>query len=407
MRVLTTLLGLTAVGVVIGGPYASAQEDVGLKFDKKGITLHFLEGRANLTLGGRFYLDVGDGDVSDSGAFDIFDKNVDTPQSRLKLTGTFDKWLTGVYEYDLSDNNQPLKDVAAGVKYDPILVSVGNFKEPFGLENLISDNDLTFMSRSLADTFTPGRHVGLSVATAYDNWTAAAGVFAGNINERFSQGVSFTGRTTWAPVRTDADIVHLGASIGFRNPDPNESSFNTRPESVLFNDRLVETGTLANTQGQTRFGLEAAWQHGPVRVQSEYLLTYLDRNNGQSDPLFQGGYVLVAWVVNGAGRRYSTELPGYGADPGKFGSVALDDSQRVSQGGFGVFEVAGRLSAIDLDDEDVAGGRQGDLTVGLNWYPDTNVRLMANYVRAQAHDTPTTGDNEHANIYQVRLQIAF
>ena len=66
------------------------------------------------------------------------------------------------------------------------------------------------------------------------------------------------------------------------------------------------------------------------------------------------------------------------------------------------------MSAIDLDDEGVEGGRQGDLTLGVNWYPDTNIRLMANYVRAEAEDAPDAdGDDVSADIFQFRFQVAF
>jgi phosphate-selective porin OprO/OprP len=55
----------------------------------------------------------------------------------------------------------------------------------------------------------------------------------------------------------------------------------------------------------------------------------------------------------------------------------------------------------------VAGGRQADLALGLNWYPDDNIRVMANYIRAEADDAPETGGDESADIVQMRFQLAF
>ncbi len=88
-------------------------------------------------------------------------------------------------------------------------------------------------------------------------------------------------------------------------------------------------------------------------------------------------------MVNGKGRPYRIK-PSYGSEYGEFGGVTVADRQRVSRGGLGVFELAARLSAIDLSDEDVSGGRERDVTVGLNWYPERNVKVMGNYIHVDA-----------------------
>jgi phosphate-selective porin OprO/OprP len=392
----------------LAGPALGQEKEDGLTLDEKGATLRFLEGRASLNLGGRVYLDIGGGDVSDDDAYDIFDRNVDFAQARIELTAKWEDWLTAAYQYDLADDDAPLKDVALGIKVAPVVVSVGNFKEPFSLEELSSDNDIPFMSRSLADTFAPSRNVGGAVASGGERWTAAAGVFGGNINESVDdEGVGVTGRVTYAPIREGDDVVHVGASASYRNLDQDEVSFGTSPESFLFGASLVNTGTIEDAQNLTLVGLEAAWQGGPIRVQGEYVLANVDRDGGEGDPTFQGAYIQLAWMVNGPGRAYDTDDPDYGTEFGRFGAPKLSDAQRVSQGGYGLFELAARLSGIDLDDEDVEGGRQTDLTLGVNWYPDKNIRLMANYIRAEADDAPETEDDESADIFQVRFQLAF
>ncbi len=400
--------GLVAGTLGMSADPAPAQEGRTVSIDRKGITLRLLDGRAELNLGGRLYLDAGDGDVSDDAAYDIFDKNLDITESRLELSGSFDEWLNAAYQYDLSDNEAPLKDVALAAVLEPAVVTFGNVKEPFSLEELTSSKETTFMSRSLANTLAPGRNVGVSFATGQGDWTASAGLFGGNINESVEDGgTGGTARLTWAPVRNERDVVHLGGAVSYRDLEPDEISFDTTPESDLFGASLVDTGTLEDAETLSRLGLEAAWQRGSVRVQGEYVLTRVGRDGGRSDPIFQGGYVLVAWVVNGKGRPYGTDLPDYGSDLGRFQAVELEPAQRVAEGGHGVFELAGRLSGIDLDDEDVAGGRQADLTLGLNWYPDDNIRVMANYIRAEVDDAPETGKDESADIFQMRFQLAF
>ena len=399
--------GAAAAMLALGVSGVEAQDSPVVAFNEKGLTLQTPDERVKLRIGGRFYVDAGGGRVSDDDAYDIFDKHIDNTQAWIELYPSFDKWLEGAFQYDFADNNTPLKDIALGATFDPVVVTVGNVKEPFGLEEMDSENDIAFMSRALSDAFFPGRHTGLTVAAAKDDWTVAGGLYAGEINDSIDNGgTSIGGRLTYAPVRTETDIVHLGGSLNYRDLQPNQASFSTRPESVLFGDSLVDTGSLRDAKSVSRFGLEAAWQHGPIRVQGEYSAANVDRGGG-SDPYLQGGYILLAWVINGSGRPYSTELPAYGPYLGRFGAVKLEDGQRVSQGGYGVFEVAGRVSTIDLDDADVAGGRQADLTLGVNWYPDMNVRLMLDYVRAQGGNAPATGGDVNADIIQARLQIAF
>jgi phosphate-selective porin OprO/OprP len=198
----------------------------------------------------------------------------------------------------------------------------------------------------------------------------------------------------------------LGASASYRDLDSDGISFSTAPESFLFGTSLVDTGDIEDAKDLLLMSLEAAWQSGPVRARGEYILANVDRDGGD-DPMFQGAYALVAWMVNGTGRPYSTKRPAYSTEFARFSGPELEDVQRVSQGGYGLFELAARLSGIDLDDEDIEGGRQVDLTLGVNWYPDKNIRLMANYVRAEVDDAPEVDDDVSADIFQFRVQVAF
>ena len=65
-----------------------------------------------------------------------------------------------------------------------------------------------------------------------------------------------------------------------------------------------------------------------------------------------------------------------------------------------------RFSEIDLNDDGVSGGRERDITAGLNWYPNPYIRLMANYI----HVLDIEGglhDHEDLDIFQVRAQVAY
>ncbi len=53
---------------------------------------------------------------------------------------------------------------------------------------------------------------------------------------------------------------------------------------------------------------------------------------------------------------------------------------------WGALELAARYAFVDLADEAYDGGESWDVTVGVNWYWNPNVRVMLNYVHSDTTD---------------------
>ena len=72
---------------------------------------------------------------------------------------------------------------------------------------------------------------------------------------------------------------------------------------------------------------------------------------------------------------------------------------------WGGVELAARYSALDLTDDDVIGGKERNVTAGINWYLTRFVRLMFNYVWV---DAQRRGDlrTDRPQIFQLRMQLA-
>ena len=77
--------------------------------------------------------------------------------------------------------------------------------------------------------------------------------------------------------------------------------------------------------------------------------------------------------------------------------------------------MAARYDYLNLNHKNVFGGTQHNLTLGLNWYYNDNLRFSVFYVRAGIHPriVPLTARNaseavkRHLDIVGMRVQIRF
>lgn len=279
----------------------------------------------------------------------------------------------------------------------PVKFTVGQHKEPFSLEELTSSKYITFMERALPNTFVSGRSLGLSAYTHGDQWSLQGGVFGeefdSDADNEGDEGYAFAARATYAPIAEKARVIHLGLG-GFHREtsDDNEVRFRSRPESHVTGERLVDTGTFAGDDYDT-YGIEVAGLYGPFSLQGEYIRNDVNRKNA-SDVDFDGWYAYGSWFITGESRNY---------DPRKGTFGRIKPKSIVGQGGYGAWELAARYSKIDLDDKDISGGEMKNITIGLNWYPTPNTRLMANYIKVDT-DTNKNDENDGPNVFQIRAQ---
>ncbi len=405
-------IGCAILAGMCTAPLASAKDaKPAASLDEKGLTLRSPGDEVTFELGGRFHTNLGSG-----GSRDLTNEFPDAARIRrfwIEPTIKLGPDLTFNLQYDPSSRLEAVNNLLLSWKAGPFTLTGGNFKEPLSLEQMMSNNDITFVERSLADAFAPSRNTGAAIGVHGERWTLAAGVFGGNVNSSVDRGgLAGTARATFAPILTESAVLHLGIAgsrrvLDRRGPD---LSFDTQPESFLFRPSLVETDAIDGARAINRLGLEAALAAGPFRIQGEWIETRVERAGGLGSPgtdlRFRGGYVYGAWVLNGKGPRYTLSSD-VATEAGVFKRVEPESGQRLSRGGIGVFELAARYSVIDLDSRDVRGGRERNATAGLNWYPEPYLRVSTNYIRAWADASPASGRDTIADIGEMRLQIAF
>jgi len=272
----------------------------------------------------------------------------------------------------------------------------GHLKQPMGLENYQSSKYLTFMERGdIQDAFLQEYDPGFLIWNNTDNergWWGS-GFYRIDAEETgldFGDGeYAWTSRLTYLLWDNPEHryMMHLGGSYSLRSAEFEPTTgnkvvrFRSRPE-VRQTPRLVDTGFI-NCDEVDLYGAEAAWVNGPLSVQAEYLLTHIDNgvlvpsNVPLGDIDCHGYYVFVSYFLTGENRPYDTASATFGrVKPYEnFWFVRTCDGNCF---GRGAWELAARWSNVDLDGGN--GGNLDELTLGVNWYWNPNMRWMFNYL---------------------------
>jgi len=321
-------------------------------------------------------------------------------RARLFVSGFMYEKVEFRVQVDFATGEPAFKDVYMGITELPGFgnVRVGQFKEPFSLEEMASANYITFMERSLANVFVPSRHTGIMLHNrqAGERVSWAVGVFKDT--DDFGSGTgdedyAFTGRLTGLPwyEKDGQRSLHLGFAYSRRNI-VSALDYSQRPEAHLA-PRFVNTG-LFPAEALNLIGGEMALVYGPASVQGEYITANTEGGLAGPDLWFKGFYLQTSFFITGENRPYRPA-------EATFGRVRPHRSFLSKAGGAGAWELAARFSKLDLTDGPITGGELRDWTLGVNWYLNPNSRVMWNYVRA---DLDKVGD---ANIFQMRFQVDF
>jgi phosphate-selective porin OprO/OprP len=314
-----------------------------------------------------------------------------------------------------------------------LAIEGGYMDLPYTIDEAMSSNDILFMERSSAQVIAVNIAAGDIRSTVGARWyndrfwmgAYATGPAGGAIHSASSVNPNGTSEQAGAVARAAGQIVsgkdyslHLGADAEFLiSPQKNQITsaqtltLSDRPELRIDPTAIVSTGALAGVSGAQVYSVEAAGTYGPLFFQGEYYWYNVDRGAipGLTSVKFDGGYAQAGYVLTGETRTYN---PASGA----YNGVQPANPVSLAGGGWGAWEIAGRISMIDLNDQlatanGVAGGKQTVYTAGLNWYVTNNVRFMFNYLHGnitkQASATSTSDVGAKFDAVAMRTQIAF
>jgi phosphate-selective porin OprO/OprP len=314
-------------------------------------------------------------------------------------------WYSEV-DMDFAEETTALKD--AYISYRGIFggngrVRVGNFRQPFGLEEVTTSRNLTFMERSLGtDPFVVGRRMGLEVTRWSPDFRASASVFGADVEDfakEANETFSYAARLNYTPINDDDSTLMLGAAGTLRTPDfgSEEAKFDTRPETNISDTKFTYV-KVKDVDSWTVFGGEMAYINQRLRLQGEYMMTDVSRLDGDPSVSYSGGYVFASYFLTD--------------DKHEWDSRDAEISRFRPNNKSGAWELAARYSFLDLDDPEKMGGEATAMTLGLNYYANANVRIYLNYGHVDNGDNAIGKDEQFMPDYdfdyvQVRFLTAF
>ena len=338
-----------------------------------------------------------DGDPADGD-----DANYELRTARVILKGKGPGALDWVLGYDAKADKW--LDANARVRFGEgrQFVQIGQFKQPNGLEALSPLKHNDFMSKAMVtNTFAVGRRLGIGYSYGHPHdrtggglaghmgdWGITASYFGRELTPNLAHGSGFGLRGTWAPVNDAGRILHFGLSYVDHDTPADSLRFRARPNADLTPVRLVDTGTLGDTDRVATIGLEAFWVHGPFKLQAEYMDARVDRyGTGTGDFNGTGGYVSGIWNISGQTWAYKSGEPATQVGPAT---------------GSGMWQAGLRYDILDLNDKAVHGGRTETWTLGANWYWRSHLKFVVNYVVV---DSERDGVQDNPNITEARVQF--
>ncbi len=289
-------------------------------------------------------------------------------------------------EIDLTDGDNNFTDLYARYNHKRFGVfTIGNQRVAQTLVNQTSRISRNFMEEPLpAEAFGLGRRLGLGWDKHFKKGGAHVTLFGRDLNGSIGDS-GFAGRVYFNPTRNRFSVGHIGVSVVSENMS-RKTRFFSHPESRVTSERLVDTGLFDNVSKQNIYGLELAGAVDSYMFRSEMFRATWNQSD-RKDPVFKGFYVQASWIITGESFRYAQ---------GKFLRIRPQNKH-------GAWEASIRFSQIDLNDQDITGGEEKNLTLAVNWYaPNNQFRLMSNLIFVRTDDN---AGNEDPTIIQLRAQL--
>jgi phosphate-selective porin OprO/OprP len=282
----------------------------------------------------------------------------------------------------------------------PFTFQLGAFAPPANMDDGTSPEDLVFIERASAAELSrslggaDGR-IGLAIKANGARWMSSLAFTTRTVGdaEVSDTQTAVVARAGFLAATSDDYNLHLGGSGTYvfspADQGPDVTAAHTlrlrdRPEIRVDGVRLIDTGNI-DADHASVYGLEFGGNWKSFYLQGEHFWYGTERRASANlpDPDFSGYYLEGSWLLTGERRRYNA-VTGSFQNPRPMMPFS-------SSGGFGAWELAARFSRMNLNFSEgvegaaavagsVRGGDQQIWTLGANWFPNPNVKVMLNYL---------------------------
>jgi len=391
------------------------KEDHRLKaYYKDGFQVEAPDKDFSMKIGGRVqadYLTLDPDDRNDESSFSI-------RRARIEAQGKLYRYSRFKVQLDFGQGKDAhLKDGYIDFHYlDWARLRLGQFKEPFSLEELTSSKYIDLLERStVVANLAPGRDIGLMLQGACPREMVgySIGLFNGNgSNKKRDQNddKDLALRFYLRPFKSRESFWLRGLQIAANTTVGHQSGLIKDLTVPTSNTHLVRWSEGVEGHGRrTRLGFDLAWVIGPFTLKGEYIRTEwkgVRWGEQKEDFDLYGWYITGSLFLTGEKKVYKG---------GAFGRLKeIKKGFDPHQGGWGAWEVVARYDTLKIDREvfDSGFGRGTDrvhsLGFGLNWYPHNMFTVKLNYVHnSYADDLEELSGDDQEDLFLTRFQLEF
>lgn len=332
-----------------------------------------------------------------------------------------------------------LVDAYIDLKFHPAAtVRVGKVKGPVALERLQSGGSINFVERGFPTELAPNRDVGaqlqgelfastVNYTLGWYNGTADGRDVTGNdVDNKKEVGA----RLFFEPFKNDPGFFQglgfgVGSSFGSKDQGSanaaNANSFlpryRTPGQNVFFSYRgavaansnanppvLASTGVFADGD-HTRLSPQLYFYRNAFGLLAEHISSEQELSiNTTTDELENTAWqVVTTYVLTGEDASFR-------------GVTKPNAPYTIGSPGWGAFELTARYGVLEIDDDafpvfanpNSAASEAKAYTVGVNWYLNSNVKVVANYTDTSFEGGATSGsDREDEKTIFSRVQLSF
>ncbi len=339
------------------------------------------------------------------------------------LAGTLLGLTDFFFSPDFGNNAVVVADAFLDVHPFPWLrLRLGKFKEPYGLERIQADQDLTFIERALDQGLTPQREIGVQLSGDIAGGLVRyeAGIYNGTADNAITDidnnaSKTFGGRIFVQPFNTEAlrGLGRLGvgvaASSGIEGGSAASTSlgaFKSAGQNTVFTYLTSTSDTTLNVFAggrHSRINPQLYYYNGPFGFLGEWVKEHQGVQQGNATGAYNNsaGHI-TASIAFGGDVTYEGVKPKH----------ALD----LAAGTFGAIEIGVRYNWLKVDGAAFPTGTDPAKSVqeakgygvALNWQLSRNLKASANYEQTRYTGGAAKGaDRKTENVLIGRFQTAF